>query len=249
MKIPFKTQPKGFNKVTVGNSEVGEIELPKYGDLTPNERILIAQAKIPDVRSEAVKLARTIATKSGKSLLETYNALVQNDSQSLSEYLEEFLQFQELIDEISRKRDYALATAILRYRLNSKADAGQVESILNVLEIILNDCLGDKADRVFSEIKNRMESELEIWTEKDTVDPNIIPPGLVKEIANFARQEENGWVEASDEEPPKELTEDDLGNLNTPENLTGEKSTGESEATGQETSDSVAEDSAASQPG
>ncbi|MBD2489012.1 hypothetical protein [Aulosira sp. FACHB-615] len=201
-KLPFKTAPKGFEKITVGNSEIGELELPRYFDLTPNERLFIASANLTDIRAEAVKLARTIATKSQKTLLDTYNALVYGDAQSLGDYLEEFLQFQDLMERTTRERNFVLATVMI--------------------------------GRIVPE-----------WTIEKTKDVNEVPPALVKEIANFARKEESGWTE----EPAPEITEEDLGNLATAENQTGEKSTGDAEDTGRKKKGSVKEVSEASQPG
>ncbi|MBD2437357.1 hypothetical protein [Nostoc sp. FACHB-110] len=203
IKLPFKTSPKGFEKITVGNAEIGELELPRYFDLTPNERLFIASANLADIRTEAVKVARTIATKSGKTLLEIYNALVYGDAQSLGEYLEEFLQFQDLIQETQRARNFILATTIIK----------------------------------------RIAPE---WTLENTQDVDQIPPALVKEVANFARKEESGWV--VEEETP-ELTEEDLGNLATAENQTGAKSTGDAEDTGRKKKDLVAATSETNQPG
>ncbi|MBD2771164.1 hypothetical protein [Iningainema tapete] len=119
LKLPFKTSPKEFDKVAVGHESIGELELPKYGDLSPNERIFIKENSdnIPDIRNSAVKMARTIATKSGKKMLDVYNALTMGDSEFLGDYLEEFVSFQELLEENSRQRNLLMATAIIKFRL------------------------------------------------------------------------------------------------------------------------------------
>lgn len=131
LKLPFKTSPKEFEKVTVGNPEIGEIELPKYGDLTPNERIFIKSFALDDIRMSAVKLANTIAAKSGLKTIEIYNALTRGDSQFLGSHLEDFVLFQELMDETSRKRNFILATAVIKrivpdWDLENTQDANQI---------------------------------------------------------------------------------------------------------------------------
>lgn len=119
LKLPFKTSPKQFELFTVGNAEIGELELPKYADLSPNERIFIKEntALVPDIRSSAVKMARAIATKSGKRMVDVYNALVAGDSEVLSDYLEELIEFQNILEESSYERNLVLATAIIKFRL------------------------------------------------------------------------------------------------------------------------------------
>ncbi|MEH2393899.1 MAG: hypothetical protein V7K21_20270 [Nostoc sp.] len=114
LKLPFKTTPEEFEKVTVGNSHIGELELPKYGDLSPNERLFIKSANLVDIRMAAVKLAKDIATKSGNKVIDIYNALTQGDSESLAEYLEEFVSFQDLMDENQVQRNLVLATAVIQ---------------------------------------------------------------------------------------------------------------------------------------
>ncbi|MCC5640352.1 hypothetical protein LC593_31870 [Nostoc sp. CHAB 5844] len=133
IKLPFKTSPKEFEKVVVGNAEIGELELPKYGDISPNERIFMKQetANISDPRNTAVKLARTIATKSNQRMIDVYNAFVSGDSKSLGDYLEEFVQFQDLLEESSKQRNLVLATAIIKrlvpdWELENTGDANQI---------------------------------------------------------------------------------------------------------------------------
>lgn len=119
IKLPFKTAPSGFEKVTVGNPLIGELEIPKMMDLSPNERIFVKESlkDYPDLRFSAVKTARAIATKSGQKLLDVYNALTGGNTEELGEYLEEFIEFQDLMDRVTSQRRLVMATAILKYRL------------------------------------------------------------------------------------------------------------------------------------
>ena len=119
LRLPYKTAPKKFEKVTIGNAEIGEIEIHKLGDLSPNERTLIKELskELPDLRQLAVKLAKDIATKSGKKLLEVYNALTSGDAEALGEYLEEFVSFQDAMDANTTNRALIMATAIIKMRI------------------------------------------------------------------------------------------------------------------------------------
>lgn len=119
LKLPFKTTPSGFEKVVVGDPAIGELEIPKMMDLSPNERIFIKEslAEYPDLRSSAVKMARAIATKSGQKLIDVYNALTSGNTEELGEYLEEFIEFQDLMEQVTSQRRLVVTTAILRYRL------------------------------------------------------------------------------------------------------------------------------------
>lgn len=131
LKLPFKTSPREFEKVTIGNSQIGELELPKYGDISPNERLFVKAANLADIRIAAVKLAKDIATKSGKKVIDIYNALTQGDSESLADYLEEFVSFQNLMDENSVARNLVLATLVIRrlvadWQVENTGDPNQV---------------------------------------------------------------------------------------------------------------------------
>lgn len=131
LKLPFKTSPQEFEKVIVGNSQTGILELPKYGDISPNERLFIKAAKLADIRISAVKLAKDIATKSGTKVIDIYNALTQGDSETLADYLEEFVNFQDLMDENSRQRNLVLATVMLQrlvpdWQIENTGDPNQV---------------------------------------------------------------------------------------------------------------------------
>lgn len=119
LRLPYKTTPKKFEKITIGNNEIGELEIFKLGDLSPNERALIKELSknLPDLRQLAVRLAKDIATKSGKKLLEVYNALTSGDAEALGEYLEEFVSFQDAMDANTTNRSLIMATAIIKMRI------------------------------------------------------------------------------------------------------------------------------------
>ena len=118
-KLPFVSQPTP-ETVIVGDKLSGTLEIRKLGDLTPNERIYIKEQTkhLPDLRTEAVRVAKAIALATKKPLLEVYTALTSSDTISLSENLEELLKFQELMEVSGRERPLTMATAIIRYRVN-----------------------------------------------------------------------------------------------------------------------------------
>lgn len=119
LKLPFKTAPKEVETHLVGNPEIGELEIRRLNDLSANERIFIREQNkdLPDLRTSAVKMARKIADKTGMKLLDVYNALTGGNSELLGDYLEEFIEFQSLMEESGSSRRVVMATAILKYRL------------------------------------------------------------------------------------------------------------------------------------
>lgn len=119
LKLPFTISPKKVETHKVGDAEIGELEVRRLNDLSPNERIWISEQmkNYPDLRTEAIKIARAIASKSGKKLLETYEALTSGEIEALGDFLEEFVLFQKMNEETSRKRRIVMATAIIRFRV------------------------------------------------------------------------------------------------------------------------------------
>ncbi|QLE42240.1 hypothetical protein FD723_18650 [Nostoc sp. C052] len=149
LKLPFKTSPKEFELAIIGNDIIGILELPKYGDISPNERLFIKAANLTDIRIAAVKLAKDIAVKSGNKVIDIYNALTQGDSESLAEYLEEFVTFQDLLEENSSARSLVLATAVIQrlvpdWKLENTGDPNQIHpQLLNlVIEFAKNEEAG-----------------------------------------------------------------------------------------------------------
>lgn len=116
MALPFLTKPKAFEMIRVGNPEIGEIELPKFGDLSVNERIFIKNCTkhLPDLQQLAANLADKIAKDSGKKMLDVYNALTSGDVEFLGEHLKEALEFNTQFSDYTEARRAAIATAMLR---------------------------------------------------------------------------------------------------------------------------------------
>lgn len=119
LKLPFKTRPQGFEKITIGTPEIGELEIPKMGDLSPNERIYIdnQMKDYPDMRKLAAQMATNLAKSSGMKATEVYNALISSDYGMLSEHLEKFVEFEDKYKAIVQRRTIVMATAILKFRV------------------------------------------------------------------------------------------------------------------------------------
>lgn len=119
IKLPFKTEPKKVETVTVGDEVIGTLLVPRLGDLSPNERVYLREhtKDSPDLRVSAAKVARLIASQSGLKLKDVFEALARGDNEFLSDYMEEAFEFQELMEKTTAHRRLVIATAILKYRL------------------------------------------------------------------------------------------------------------------------------------
>ena len=118
-RLPFVTEPKAVETVRVGNSEIGEIEIAKLEDLSPNERTFLREQckSLPDLKREAVKLAQVIATQINLTVVEVYSALTNGDTETLANHLGEVIDFQEKMEFVAESRQTILATLILRFRV------------------------------------------------------------------------------------------------------------------------------------
>ena len=181
-KLPFLVPPKAEPvKETVGNEEIGVLELPRINDLSPSDRLFIRQASkdLPNLQREAVRIAKSIKaqrpTKQEQDaegnaiavemgLAEIYSALIASDTETLGEFLSEILDYQDVLQRLIDERPVIMATAMLK----------------------------------------RIDSE---WALEDTMQ---LDSKLVSELNQFALKEENGWEEkpATEAEP---LTDQKLG--------------------------------------
>lgn len=116
MPLPFVTKPKAFDLVKVGNAEIGELEIPKLGDLSVNEKLFIKECLkgCPDLQQLAAGLAQKIAKQTGQKLVDVYNALTSGDTEFLGEHLGEALEFNKQFTDYTDIRRSAVATAVLR---------------------------------------------------------------------------------------------------------------------------------------
>lgn len=116
MRLPFKIEPKKIEAVPVGDEQIGVLEIPKLTDLSPGERIYIREhtKHLPDIRGMLARTARAISVKTGMKMTDAYDALAKNDLELLGEYLEEFIDLQQIIERNSTDRRMVLATAMIR---------------------------------------------------------------------------------------------------------------------------------------
>lgn len=121
-KLPFKTAPKSFERVVVGNAEVGEIELPKMYGLSVNEELFIKKEMkgLPDLQEVAISTAKKISAQMGVPLFEVYTALNTSNTDVLAEHIGEMIGLQNLANDTALHRKLAMVTAVLKYRVDSE---------------------------------------------------------------------------------------------------------------------------------
>lgn len=178
LKLPFKTSPNP-GLITIGNPQIGELELPKYGDFTPNERIYIKSTNLINIRSEAVKLSQKIATASNLKIIDVYNALVQNDGNLLSDFLQELIDFQDMVEENSRQKRFVYATAMLK-RIIPEWEAENTQTPDQIHPQLVREIadFAMKEESGWIEIEEIEEIEL---TEEDLVGNSATPPNQTGE--------------------------------------------------------------------
>lgn len=119
MKLPYLTTPAATEKVQIGNEKIGVLELSKLGDFSPNERKWLKDntKHIPNLRKEAVRMAREIGEEIGQPTLDVYNALTSGDTEYLATHLEKIMEFQDQMEVVTEQRSLFLATMILKFRV------------------------------------------------------------------------------------------------------------------------------------
>lgn len=266
MLLPFVTQPKKAELYTIGNENIGVLEVPKLGDLSPNERRYISELSknLPNLQRKAVEISEAIAQKTGESVTAIYQKFIDaatdtsgDAAKFLEDYVGEILEFRDIMG--SRYVDYRLiqATAIIRFRLQpEKSDVvRQIDQAVSVVEKGLkrSSLSQFEINRLVNDVRRDLESNLDVWGLQHTGDASLIHPDLVSLIADFAEREDARWAESSEpEEQPEgqEVTEEDLKKSRKGrKKSTGEISTGDASDTGQMTPDSTTETSDSSQPG
>lgn len=173
MPLPFVTRPKAFEMVRVGNPEIGELDIPKLGDLSVNEKLFIKQCLKgqPDLQQLAASLAQSIAKSTGKKVVDVYNALTSGDTDFLGEHLEEALQFNKEFTDYTEVRRSAMATAILRriapeWKIEQTGDPTELHPSLltEIAEFGYNEELGwpekqKEPDTVTEELVGKLQEE------------------------------------------------------------------------------------------
>lgn len=132
--LPFITAPKAFESVEVGSANCGVLAIKKLKGLSVNERKYLKELTkdLPDLRKEAVRMAKTIAAEMGTKLVEVYSALTAGDTEYLSDHLEAVLEFQDKMEQVTEQRIPALATTIIKFRIDPAwaiEDTGNADTI------------------------------------------------------------------------------------------------------------------------
>lgn len=163
-RLPFQID---FPLVTIGNPEIGEMQLFQFKDLTPKERVFVQSQLegLPNLKHIAARMAEPIAQQLGCSIVTVYNGLLVSDTELLGNYVNELLEFERHTDQVVRLRPLVMALAMLKLRYCQTLKAqGDLRTIAHV----------------------------ERWELADLEDCDKIHPGLVQALVAFAHQEEAG---------------------------------------------------------
>lgn len=118
-RLPFKNDPKPKETILIGNADIGQLDIPKYGQLTPNEYIFIEKhtAHLPNIKKEAAILAQSLSAATGISPMQVFEALSENNLELLQNHLAEVMSFNDLYAKENAGRKIVEATCILKFRV------------------------------------------------------------------------------------------------------------------------------------
>lgn len=123
LKLPYVLPPQ-IESVIVGNSITGEVEIPKYQDLTDEEEKIIDSLSylMPDEPYKiAVIFASEIAKELGKGVRETALALMEADYEFYKGHFDKIFVYNDRVGKIRKARESVykkiIATAIIAGRL------------------------------------------------------------------------------------------------------------------------------------
>lgn len=123
--LPFITQPKAAETVEIGNDRTGILEIKKLGGLSINERKYLQQLTkdLPDLQRLAVKMADSIVKSRAAEgekleLIDVYTALTKSNVEYLGNQLDAVLDFQDAMKLVNEQRAMALATMIVKFRID-----------------------------------------------------------------------------------------------------------------------------------
>lgn len=123
--LPFKYKPIGEQTVEVGEPSCGIIEIPRYDDITPAEKIFIDKETkdMPDTTEALCRFIDEVARETGKPKKEIWKMVQNNDVLELMDAspkgLIELRKIQEQVDSIKR---VIIAVAILKHRVKGCED-------------------------------------------------------------------------------------------------------------------------------
>lgn len=223
--LPFVVAPtKTYEKVQVGNEEIGVLEIERYGDLTRFEKSFIKEQNLFNYSKELATLAKEISRTHGSKFAYTndrincyvFGGVIEGDTVKFEDK-------EAAVVSVERDENYTIAAVMIDI---GKDKTQVVKTTLDQLELVSPDWYGDNYQAI-QDLSDRFLESLELrdivyataiirgrispdWTIEETSNPNAITSALVKEIARFAYKEQNGWEETKPEEP-KPSTDEELG--------------------------------------
>jgi hypothetical protein len=231
-KLPFVIAPKAEPiKVTVGNEEIGTLELPRINDLSPSDRLFIREASkdLPNLQREAVKIAKSIKTQrplkqatqvsdpaefvaiAARAMGVTevaLNEMLESGEVIADELLPNFakqLQIEFATTEPVPPVEMGLAEIYSALIASDTELLGEFLPEILDYQDVLQRLIDERPAIMATAMLKRVDPE---WTLEDTM--NSVSSKMLSEINQFALKEENGWTEkpAVEAEP---LTDQKLG--------------------------------------
>lgn len=123
--LPFVTKPVKQDLVIIGDERSGTIALPRYDDITPNEKMFIDNEikELPDTEQMLIKLVNNISEKTGTPVEEVWDSVRNNDASKLMKGdMEGLMALRRVQEENAGIKRLIYATVILRFRCSECAE-------------------------------------------------------------------------------------------------------------------------------
>jgi hypothetical protein len=239
MGLPFVEQPtRTYEKVQVGNAEIGVLEFEKRKSLLWIEKKFIKEQNLFNHNVAIAKLAQEVSRTHGSHFAYTndritcyiFGGVIEHDTVKIVSNDKALKSVNGEVGEVTRIT-YDEETYEIKC-ITVKIASKEVDVKLDQIELIDPDwygaCYPDiKAitDEFLASLERKKivwatalirtrQSGCTEWLIEQTENPNEIDPQLIEEIAQFAFKEENGWKESKPVQP-KPSTEEELGNSST----------------------------------
>jgi hypothetical protein len=117
--LPFVTKPTKQDLVIIGDERSGTIALPRYDDITPNEKMFIDNEvkELPDTEQMLIKLVNNISGVTGTPVEEVWDSVRNNDASKLMKGdMEGLMALRRVQEENAGIKRLIYATAMLKFR-------------------------------------------------------------------------------------------------------------------------------------
>jgi hypothetical protein len=117
--LPFLSKPAKQDLVIIGDEKSGTIALPRYDDITPNEKMFIDNEikELPDTEQMLIKLVNTISEKTGTPVEDVWESVRNNDAIKLMKGdMEGLMALRRVQEENAGIKRIIYAAAMLIYR-------------------------------------------------------------------------------------------------------------------------------------